>query len=385
VPAGPLGVTGVVDGGKTTSVKPLEDGVEYYMGEYPVVTWNSYSQAQRLLPPKYRLAKDLPHELQDRVNALPQSYRDSPQATVLFEAMIDEAMDDELGAPPISIINEVTDEGAPPWEFVYTNQMWYGEGVPPPDVKNLKSCGCVGRCDPKSKKCGCAKRQHHHLKRYIANDTIPDIWHGRPFMYDSKGSLQFFGMPIFECNDFFGCDEDCPNRVVQRGRRYAINIKRTELKGWGVFNGAKRIPKGSFIGIYAGELLTVEESDRRGTLYNKFGRTYLFDIDFHHMGAVATYSVDAYHAGNFTRFLNHSCDPNCEINPCYINEANIDKPLLTVFTKLDVEPFEELCFSYLGCIDDDTIFKAKNAKKNNDAVYAECHCGSANCLGVLFS
>lgn len=383
--AGFLGVAGVIDGGNAASVKCLGDGVEYYMGGYPVVTWNSYSQAQRLLPPKYRLAKDLPHELQDRVNALPQSYRDSPQATVLFEAMIDEAMDDEPGAPPISIINEVNEEGAPPWEFVYTNQMWYGEDVPPPDIKNLKSCDCVGRCDPKSKKCGCAKRQHHHLKRYIANKTIPADWHGVPFMYDSKGTLQFFGMPIFECNDFCGCDEDCPNRVVQRGRRYAINIKRTEFKGWGVFNGPKRIPKGSFIGIYAGELLTVEESDRRGALYNKFGRTYLFDIDFHHMGAVATYSVDAYHAGNFTRFLNHSCDPNCEIHPCYINEANIEKPLLTVFTKLDVEPFEELCFSYLGCIDEDTISKAKNAKKNNDAVYAECHCGSANCLGVLFS
>jgi histone-lysine N-methyltransferase SUV39H len=380
VSTGPLGVVG-----DASSVKQLEDGVEYYMGGYPVVTWNSYSQAQRLMPPKYRLAKDLPHELQDRVNALPQSYRDSPQATVLFEAMIDEAMDDEPGAPPISVINEVTDEGAPPWEFVYTNQMWYGEGVPPPDIKNLKSCGCVGRCDPKSKTCGCAKRQRHHLKRYIANNTIPNTWNGVPFLYDSKGSLQFFGMPIFECNDFCGCDEDCPNRVVQRGRRYAINIKRTEFKGWGIFNGPKKIPGGSFIGIYAGELLTVEESDRRGALYNKFGRTYLFDIDFHFMGAVATYSVDAYHAGNFTRFLNHSCDPNCEINPCYINEANIDKPLLTVFTKRDVEPSEELSFSYMGCIDDDMIFKAKNAKKSNDAVYAECHCGSANCLGVLFS
>lgn len=382
VPAGSLGVAGVVN---AASVKQLEDGVAYYMGGYPVVTWNSYSQAQRRLPPKYRLAKDLPHELQDRVNALAQSYRNSHQATVLFEAMIDEAMDDELGAPPISIINEVTDEGAPLWEFVYTNQMWYGEGVPAPDIKNLKSCGCVGRCDPKSKTCGCAKRQRHHLKRYIENNTIPKTWNGVPFLYDNKGSLQFFGMPIFECNDFCGCDEDCPNRVVQRGRRYAVNIKRTETKGWGVFNGPKKIPEGSFIGIYAGELLTVEESDHRGTLYNKFGRTYLFDIDFHYMGAVATYSVDAYHAGNFTRFLNHSCDPNCEINPCYINEANIEKPLLTVFTKREVEPFEELSFSYMGCIDDETISKAKNAKKSNDAVYAECHCGSRNCLGVLFS
>ncbi|KAG1904402.1 uncharacterized protein F5891DRAFT_977256 [Suillus fuscotomentosus] len=129
VPASSLGVSSVVDGGDTAFMKQLKEGVNYCMDGYPVVTWNSYLQAQRLLPLKYCLAKDLAHELQDCVNALPQSYRHSHQATVLFEAMIDEAMDDELKAPPISIINEVTDEGVPPWEFVYTNQMWYGDDL----------------------------------------------------------------------------------------------------------------------------------------------------------------------------------------------------------------------------------------------------------------
>lgn len=32
----------------------------------------------------------------------------------------------------------------------------------------------------------------------------------------------------------------------------------------GVFAGAKRIPKGSYIGIYAGELLTEQEGEERG-------------------------------------------------------------------------------------------------------------------------
>ncbi|KAJ8590678.1 hypothetical protein M405DRAFT_932659 [Rhizopogon salebrosus TDB-379] len=57
-----------------------------------------------------RNVEDLPHELQDRVNTLPSSYGNSAQARVLFEAMIDEAMDDDLNAPPISVINDVTDE-----------------------------------------------------------------------------------------------------------------------------------------------------------------------------------------------------------------------------------------------------------------------------------
>jgi histone-lysine N-methyltransferase SUV39H len=48
---------------------------------------------------------------------------------------------------------------------------------------------------------------------------------------------------------------------------------------------------------------------------------------------------------------NHSCDPNCKIFACYIDDADIDKPLLAVFTTRDVEPWEELCFSYYGDID----------------------------------
>ena len=45
---------------------------------------------------------------------------------------------------------------------------------------------------------------------------------------------------------------------------------------------------------------------------------------------------------------NHSCDPNCAIVAAYINESNIEKPLLAIFTIREVEPFQELCFSYYG-------------------------------------
>ena len=43
--------------------------------------------------------------------------------------------------------------------------------------------------------------------------------------------------------------------------------------------------------------------------YNKFGRTYLFDIDFHHLKDDDSnwnnkFTVDAYHAGNVRNFIN---------------------------------------------------------------------------------
>ena len=80
---------------------------------------------------------------------------------------------------------------------------------------------------------------------------------------------------------------------------------------------------------------------------------------------------------------NHSCDPNCVINACYINEANMDKPLLTIFTCREVEAYEELCFSYFGQPDDE-VSEDHLPKKPDDAVYVTCQCGAPNCRGTMW-
>ncbi|KAN0087812.1 histone-lysine N-methyltransferase [Tylopilus felleus] len=343
----------------------------------------------------------MPHSLQDHMNKFPASFRESDVARRIFEAHIQEAMVNEPEAPLIEIFdNNIGEEVTPRWEFHYTNEMWCGEGVPPPDVRNLEGCGCVGRCDPKSGKCACARRQLKWVQAYINEDIIPPTWPGSPFVYDHKGMLQRFECPIFECNQFCRCDEDCSNRVVQNGRKWPVHIVRTMHKGWGVSAGNKKIPKGSYIGIYAGELLTEQEGEERGRYYDLYGRTYLFSIDFHHLKLGMEdpddwenlYVVDAYHAGNFTRFLNHSCDPNCKILACYIGDADINKPLLAVFTTRDVEPWEELCFSYYGDIEEKREeIEAERKKAGEDvrvrehAVYALCRCEADNCIGRLFS
>jgi len=116
-------------------------------------------------------------------------------------------------------------------------------------------------------------------------------------------------------------------------------------------------------------------------VYDKSGRTYLLDIDFYYMDEM-NYVVDAYHAGNFTRFLNNSCDPNCKVVPCYINEPNIEKPLLTLFAKRDVAAGEELCFSYQG-YDPDDLDEAEVQDKAHSIVN-KCLCGAARCTGFMF-
>lgn len=184
-----------------------------YMGAYRIITWASHVAEERERPPEYKLNKNLPHSLQDYINSFSPEFRTSDVARRIFEAHIEEALGHEPDAPSIEIFdNEIGDDVTPKWEFHYTNEMWFGEGVPPPDIKQLESCGCIGRCDPKGT-CACAQRQRKWVQPYIDGEIISPSWPGSPFVYDHRGLMQRFECPIFECNKFCHCDDDCPNRV----------------------------------------------------------------------------------------------------------------------------------------------------------------------------
>jgi len=195
------------------------------------------------------------------------------------------------------------------------------------------------------------------------------------------------------------------NRVLQKGRTVQITVTKTQGKGWGVF-AVKPIPGGTFIGIYAGELLRDDEADARGLVYDRYGRTYLFNIDFGYLNKIreankttrvspcttddedrdsteVLYAVDAFHAGNHTRFLNHSCDPNCALSPVYVNEPDPEKPFLAIFTSRDVVAGEELTFSYYGEIDDEDVM-TESEENSDDAVRVKCLCGAKKCIGRMW-
>ncbi|KAJ7661256.1 hypothetical protein B0H17DRAFT_953645 [Mycena rosella] len=329
------------------------------------MTWDSYRRdlSNFQLPVYY--AKDLVSLLHDYINASDEYFRGSLNMRRVFESAIRENTgEDEPDAPWIDVINDVDDEATPPWEFYYTNKIWLGEGISPPDVTKLVGCDCRGKCDPKSTTCACVLRQNPYVEKVF----------GPGFAYDSKGRLRTPKAPIFECNAMCSCDDDeCKNRVVQHGRKCSVSIKKTPDKGWGVF-ASKKILKGTFIGVYSGEFLKDDVSERRGLVYDKSGRTYLLDITYYYL-AETQYVVDAYHVGN-----NNSCDPNCRVNPCYINEPDLEKPLLTLWARRDIAIGEELCFSYQGHDPDDA-----DQNEDNEAAHTIvniCRCGAATCTGT---
>ncbi|KAJ3284916.1 hypothetical protein HK104_009712 [Borealophlyctis nickersoniae] len=258
-----------------------------------------------------------------------------------------------------TVVNTVDDAG-PPAQFSWTEKLIHS-GAPPPDPETLVGCGCGGVCSPPF--CGCTMEENPEGEA----------------LYDAHGRLTIRGggKPIYECNSRCSCGPNCGNRVVQKGRKIPLEIYRTVGRGWGVRSPVE-VPKGTFItqvkilsshhpksrsrlltfttfGMtllqYMGELITSDEAETRGSVYEEEGLTFLFDVDFHcdHSNQEESdFTVDARYYGNVGRFLNHSCNPNCAIYPVALDSWSPSYFALGVFAEKAIKPGEELTFSYGG-------------------------------------
>lgn len=206
------------------------------------------------------------------------------------------------------------------------------------------------------------------------------------------------GSPLYECNKRCSCDENCTNRLVQKGRKHKLAIFRTDNGcGWGV-KAMENIKSGSFVVEYVGEVITSEEAEERGRKYDAEGRTYLFDLDFN-LGEENIYTVDAAYFGNLSHFINHSCDPNLNIFSVFINNLDPNMPQLAMFAKRDIKRGEQITFDYCqSTVSQDPqssvlvspskavsrTLPAEEEGAGQTQLKSECRCGARNCRRVLF-
>ncbi|XP_063242582.1 histone-lysine N-methyltransferase SUV39H2 [Bacillus rossius redtenbacheri] len=225
---------------------------------------------------------------------------------------------------PIKVENNVDLEG-PPEEFTYITDYLPGEGISIPEDPPI-GCSCL-KCERRTRTC-CG-----HLSNSV-------------FAYTQDRRLMVpLGTPIYECNKRCKCKGSCPNRVVQNGRKTKLAIFRTRNGcGWGV-KALQSIKTGTFVCEYVGEVISNEEAERRGKVYDVEGRTYLFDLDYNDTEQVP-YTVDAAVYGNVSHFINHSCNPNLAVFAVWINCLDPNLPKLALFSTRHIKEGDEITFDY---------------------------------------
>lgn len=222
----------------------------------------------------------------------------------------------------------------------------------------------------------------HDQSRLSGRDLVPS-WNYKKIRtnvyYDVKPTTLYEAQAC-ECKPEAGCGDDCINRMVfsecspqlcpcgdkcenQKIQRHewSPGLQRfmTEDKGWGV-RTQQAIKSGDFILEYVGEVVSEREfKSRMATRYANDTHHYCLHLD----GGLV---IDGHRMGGDGRFVNHSCEPNCEMQKWSV----LGLPRMALFASRDIKPGEELTYDY-------------NFALFNPSEGQQCRCGSNVCRGVI--
>ncbi|KAK3777391.1 hypothetical protein RRG08_032495 [Elysia crispata] len=201
---------------------------------------------------------------------------------------------------------------------------------------------------------------------------------------DSKVNHRKLEIPLCNCklpqNGGPGCQDDCLNRMIytecspstcplgedcgnQRIQKHewAPGLVKVQTKDRGIGVVTKNaIKPGQFILEYLGEVVSETEFRRRMMEeYSEECHHYALHLD---SGSL----IDGYRMGNIGRYVNHACQPNCEMQKWNVNGLY----RMVLFALRDIQAGEELSYDY-------------NFDPFNQETQQECRCGSSECRGVI--
>lgn len=138
---------------------------------------------------------------------------------------------------------------------------------------------------------------------------------------------------------------------------YKQHVSKTH--GQGLYASAD-IPKGTRIIEYIGEKITKAESERRSDEWDNLARTkgfglvYIFELN-------QRYDIDGNIDYNPAKYINHSCDPNCEA-------INI-RGHIWILARSNIKEGEELFYDY--------------GYEPDFFLDHPCLCGTKKCIGYI--
>ena len=175
-----------------------------------------------------------------------------------------------------------------------------------------------------------------------------------PCCYDSS-CVNYATM--IECSSR-SCGHSCKNQRFQRREYAKLDVLEVDGKGHGLF-AKEDLVKGQFIREYFGEIVTSKELQRR--LDSDKDKKHLYVMQL----KSGTF-IDARYKGSIGRFINHSCEPNCNVD---IWSAN-GRLRVGIFTTDDIPAGTELSFDY-------------HWKASRYRPLTRCCCGASSCRGYL--
>jgi len=146
-----------------------------------------------------------------------------------------------------------------------------------------------------------------------------------------------------------------------------FEVRRSKIHRSGVF-AAHHIKQGEFIIEYKGLLRSHQEVDAAYDGENETGHTFLFTLN-------EDFVVDANIKGNEARWINHSCDPNCDSEHVDAEDGNKSKDRIEIKALRDIKAGEELSYNYGIRLGGRHTPKLKK-------LWA-CLCGSPKCTGTM--
>ena len=154
------------------------------------------------------------------------------------------------------------------------------------------------------------------------------------------------------------------------------------------------IRKGQFIDTYRGEVITDAEATLRENRADRGKDSYLYSLDkfrgeegdHDFIPDEDLYVVDGEFMGGPTRFLNHSCDPNCRQFTVSLHRGDNKVYELPFFALEDIPAGTELTFNYTDD-DEEAVITDQEARRLTKAKGHEptrCLCGERKCRRYLW-